>query len=120
MRVFKNSWFTRFAEKEVISDDELRGIVDQLEAGQADADLGGHVYKQRLARPGESKAGGYRIIVFFRRGDKTFFQYGFPKSERDNITGKQLEGYKKMARYDLAMTEEQLTLALKVGKFVEI
>jgi hypothetical protein len=120
MRVFKNSWFSRFAAKEAISDDELRGIVDQLEAGQPDADLGGHVYKQRIPRPGEGKAGGYRVIVFFRSGDKTFFQYGFPKSERANISKKELRYYKEMAKDYLSMPEDRLKAALKAGKFIEI
>ena len=66
MRVFKNTWFTRFAKKEGITDSELREAVNQLEAGQADADLGGGVYKVRIARPGKGKSGGYRVIVFFR------------------------------------------------------
>jgi hypothetical protein len=38
-------WFTRFARKEGIADEALWAIVDQLEAGQWDADLGGGVYK---------------------------------------------------------------------------
>jgi len=45
VRVFKNTWFARFADKEGISDGELKEAVNQLEAGQADADLGGDVYK---------------------------------------------------------------------------
>jgi len=52
VRIFKNTWFTRFAGKENITDDELREAVNQLEAGQADADLGSGVYKIRIARPG--------------------------------------------------------------------
>ena len=51
MRAFKNTWFTRFAKKEGITDSELRETVNQLEAEQADADLGGGVYKVRIARP---------------------------------------------------------------------
>jgi hypothetical protein len=90
MRTFKNPWFTRFITKEGIADDELRGIVDQLEAGQADADLGGGVYKIRIARPGAGKSGGYRVIVFFRSGERTFFVYSFAKSVRDNIDEKEL------------------------------
>ncbi|GHV28038.1 addiction module toxin RelE [Spirochaetia bacterium] len=120
MRVFKNSWFSRFAAKEAISDDELRDIVGQLEAGQADADLGGHVYKQRIPRPGEGKAGGYRVIVFFRSRDKTFFPFGFPKSEMANISEKELRYYKKLAKRYLVMSEEQLKVALKAGEFIEI
>jgi hypothetical protein len=40
VRIFKNTWFTRFADKEGIKDSELRGLADQLEAGQADANFG--------------------------------------------------------------------------------
>jgi hypothetical protein len=48
VRVFKVSWFSKFAAKEGIQDGELRDIVDDvLEAGKADADLGGSVYKIR-------------------------------------------------------------------------
>ncbi|GHV84661.1 addiction module toxin RelE [Spirochaetia bacterium] len=120
MRVFKGNWFSRFAEKEAISDNELRGMVDQLEAGQADANLGGGVFKVRVARPGEGKSGGYRMIVFFRSGDKTFYQFGFAKSKRGNISEKESREYKKLAKKYLALTDEQLKIVLKAGEFVEI
>ena len=98
MRIFKNIRFTRFACKEDISDRELKDEVNHLEAGQADANLGGNVYKVRLARPGEGKSGGYRVIVLFRSGDKTFYVYGFAKSERANIREKELKTFKKTAK----------------------
>ena len=53
VRIFKNTWFTRFADKEGITDGELKEAANRLEAGQADADLGGGVYKIRVARSGE-------------------------------------------------------------------
>ena len=58
MRIFKNTWFAKFADKEGITNNELKKLVNQLEAGQAEADLGAGVYKVRLARPGEGKSGG--------------------------------------------------------------
>jgi hypothetical protein len=74
VRIFKSPWFSRFAVKEGITDKGLKTIVnDVLEKNLAEADLGGGVYKVRTARHGEGKSGGYRVIVFFRRGDKTFF-----------------------------------------------
>jgi hypothetical protein len=39
VRIFKNTWFARFADKEGLTDTELREAVNRLEAGQADADL---------------------------------------------------------------------------------
>ena len=56
MRIFKNSWFARFADKEGIRDSELTEAANRLEVGQVDADLGGGVYKVRLPRPSEGKS----------------------------------------------------------------
>jgi len=94
--------------------------VNQLEAGQADADLGGDVYKVRVARPGKGKAGRYRVIVFFRSGERTFYQYGFSKADRANIDQKELRFYKKMAKIKLNMSKKELTDAINAGELVEI
>ncbi|MDR2759302.1 MAG: type II toxin-antitoxin system RelE/ParE family toxin [Spirochaetaceae bacterium] len=120
MRVFKNTWFTRFAAREAISDDELKGIVNQLEAGQAGVGLGGGVYKVRISRPGAGKSGGYRVIVFFRRGERIFYVYGFAKSDMGNISDKQLKDFKTTAKITLAYTDEQLDKLVKTNWFVEI
>jgi hypothetical protein len=120
MRIFKNSWFNRFADKEGIADDALKDMVKQLEAGLADADLGGGVYKVRVARPGAGKLGGYRVIVFFRSGDKTFYHYGFAKSARGNISGKELKAHKETARELFALTDEQIKIRLRNGTLYEI
>jgi hypothetical protein len=120
MRVFKSTWFTRFAAKEDITDGELIEMVNRLEAGQAEADLGGGVYKVRLARSGEGKSGGYRIIVFFRSEDITFYYYAYPKAARLNISEKQLRSFKKVAKKYLAMTDREQTEAVNAREFVEI
>jgi hypothetical protein len=120
VRIFKNAWFSRFVRKEDITDEELREIVGQLEAGQADADLGSDVYKQRLARPGEGKSGGYRVVVFFRSKERTFFVYGFPKSKRANINQGELRAFKDDAKEQLNLTDEQLEKWLKRGTLIEI
>lgn len=43
--------------------------------GLIDADLGSGVIKQRLARKGQGKSGGFRSIVLFRWGEKMNKQY---------------------------------------------
>ena len=90
MRIFKYARFSRFARKEGINDDELLNIVDQLEAGQPDANLGGGVFKMRMARSGEGKAGGYRVIIFFKSGERTFYVQGYAKSDMANVSKKEL------------------------------
>jgi hypothetical protein len=120
VRIFKNTWFSRFAGKEGITDSELRELVDQLEAGQADANFGGDVYKIRVSRQGEGKSGGYRVIVFFKSEDKTFYVYGFAKSDRDDIDRKERKDYKELAKKYLNLSDEMIDRALKTGKFIEI
>jgi hypothetical protein len=121
VRIFKVSRFTRFAAKEGIADGELKAIVsDVLEAGQAEANLGGGVYKVRLARPGEGKSGGYRIVVLFRSGALAFFVYGFAKSDQSNISRKELAQLKETARDWLSLTGKQLDELVKTGKYQEI
>ena len=80
MRIFKSRWFQRFARKEGIADAVLREAVARAEKGQIDADLGGEVIKQRIARPGQGRSKGYRTIILFRRGAKAFFMYGSPRA----------------------------------------
>ena len=120
VRVFKNTWFNRFADKEGITDEELTEAANLLEAGKADADLGGGVFKMRVARPGEGKSGGYRIIVFFRSEERTFFVYGFAKSDRDNISKRELKIYKKRAKEALSYTDDQMGDRLRKRVFIEV
>jgi hypothetical protein len=120
VRVFKNKCFHRFANKEGITDSELKKVVKLLENGQFYADLGGGVYKMEIARKSEGKHGGYRSIVIFKSEFRTFFIYGFPKSKRDNISEKELKVFKGKAKDNLSFTDEQISQLLKNEMFIEI
>jgi len=119
-RVFKYTRFNRFASKEGITDNELLEVIGQLEAEQADANLGGDVYKVRIARPGEGKSGGHRVIVYFRNECRTFFSYGFSKNDQGNISRKELKRFKEDAKIQFSFTEEQIEARLRNGIFIEI
>jgi hypothetical protein len=120
MRILKNTWFSHFAQKENIDDKTLKNIVNQLEKGQFDVNLGGGVYKQRIARSGKGKSGGYRTILFFKKHKATFFVYGFAKSNQDNISEAELASFKKLAGYMLSMTDEQISMEIKAGRYIEV
>lgn len=119
-RVFKAKWFQRFARKEKLADAALLEAVERAEKGQIDADLGGGVIKQRIARKGMGKSGGYRTIILFRRGDRAVFMYGFAKSDRDNIRTDEEKQFKEAAKHVLALTEKQLAELVTNGDFVEV
>ena len=120
MRIFKSRWFLRFARREGIADAVLRDAVARAERGQIDADLGGGVIKQRIARPRQGKSKGYRTIILFRPGAGAFFVYGFAKSQRANIDDDEEEQFKEAAKHVLALTEEQLAELLKRGDLMEV
>lgn len=120
MRVFKNTWFQRFARKERIADAALCDAVARAEKGQIDADLGGSVLKQRVARPGAGRSGGYRVILLFRAGDRALFAYGFAKSDRGNIGDDELAAFRQLAAEVLALSGEQLDALVAAGRFMEV
>ena len=120
MKIFKNAWFGRFARKEKISAEVLWDAVERAEKGQIDADIGGGVIKQRIARPGAGKSKGYRSIILFRKGEKSFFVYGFSKSDLGNIREEEEEQFKKMAKHVLALTDAQLSELIANGQFEEV
>ncbi len=119
-RIFKTKWFQRFARKEKISDAVLARVIARAERGQVDADLGNGVIKQRIARPGQGKSGGYRTIIFFKRGQRAVFVYGFAKSERTNIDADEEKQFKEAARNVLQLTDKQIADLVKNGDFVEV
>ena len=120
MRIFQSRWFQRFARKEGIADAALRDAVARADRGQIDADLGGEVIKQRIARPGQGRSKGYRTIILFRRGEKAFFVYGLSKSQRANIDDDEEQQFKEAAKHVLALREKQLAELVKRGDFTEV
>lgn len=120
MRVFKNAWFERFARKQHIPDQALLEAVEQAEKGQIDADLGSGVLKQRVARQGHGKSGGFRTIILYRATQRAFFVYGFAKGERSNIEDDEKAQFKKAATYVLGLSDQQLTELIGKGQFSEV
>lgn len=108
MRIFKNPWFNRYAQKNKITDSQLINAIKEAEQNSIDADLGGGVIKQRIARQGSGKSSGYRTIIYYRRGERAFFVYAFGKNERDNISIKELGRFKQIARQFLSMSDETI------------
>lgn len=120
MRIFKNAWFSRFARREDIRDAVLVDAATRADRGIIDADLGGGVIKQRIARPGQGKSGGYRSVILFRKGIQAFFVYGFAKSDRENIEDDELEKFKILAKAWFALSDKQIEAMIRDRALTEI
>jgi hypothetical protein len=120
MRVFKNKWFQKWAAKEGLDDAVLRAVVEEMENGLIDAELGGHVVKKRVALPGRGKRGGTRTLVVYQQANKAFFVYGFAKNERANISDKELKALKLLATQLLGYTNPALVKAIDAGELIEV
>lgn len=120
MSVYITKEFARFARKAGLADAKLVQAARDVAAGHYDADLGGGVIKQRVAREGGGKSGGFRTIILFRIGSHTFFAHGFAKSDKANVSAKELKALKRLADVLLGFSEKQLAAAQATGKLSEV
>ena len=120
LRIFKTKWLARFARRERISDSNLREAIDRAERGLVDADLGGGLIKQRVAREGQGRSGGYRMLVAFRQQGRAVFLYGFAKSGQDNIDADELESLRNIAAGWLDADAERMKAAVEASELQEI
>jgi len=82
--------------------------------------LGGGVIKQRVARPGQGRSGGFRVLIAYRPDVRSVFLYGFAKSERDNVDDNELETARDIAKGWLAASADQISRALADGLIDEV
>jgi hypothetical protein len=120
LRVFATRVFDRFARKERLGDQRLCEAIARAERGLVDADLGGSLIKQRVARQGGGRSGGYRTIIAFRAAQRSAFLYGFAKNERDNIDDRELNDLKTLARHFLAFSDAQIATAQAQAELREV
>jgi hypothetical protein len=120
LRVFKTKEFSRFARREGVTDSQLCETVRRALHGLVDADLGGGLLKQRVARPGQGRRGGFRILMAFQAERRTVFVYGFAKNERENIQPDELEFWRSVAKAFIGLNESQLKTLLDEGEIHEV
>jgi hypothetical protein len=120
VRTFKTKAFTRYADKAGIPDSALCRAIRDAERGLISADLGGGVIKQRIARPGQGKSGGFRMLIVFRTRVRAVFVHGFAKNEKDNIEKDELAALKKLAAELLAYDDQTIDQIVVSGALVEV
>ena len=105
---------------EVATSAILCAAITDASRGLIDADLGGGVVKQRVARQGGGKSGGFRTIILFRLRERAFFVHGFAKNEQNNIRDVELAAFKILAAEMMAYDDEALARAIANGALIEV
>lgn len=100
--------FARQARRSGVDDDALCEAVDRAEEGHVDADLGGGLIKQRVARPGKGRSGGYRTIIAYWHRERAVFLYLFAKNRKANLSMAELEDLKGTARILMGLDDDRL------------
>lgn len=120
--MFKGKHFSRWAARESISDADLCQTATKAFSGQHDADLGGYLFKMRIARQDGGKSGGFRTILAFRKTDsaRIFFLYGFPKNARANITSRERTALSANASALVDANDRQIDALKPKGTIVEL
>jgi hypothetical protein len=119
VRIFKTRTLAKFTRQNGISDANPAAAVENALRGLVDADLGGHIIKQRVARPGQGKRGGFRMLIGLRPG-LAIFLFGFAKNERENIDDDQLKDLREIIASWFAADEKKIAQALKDGILLEV
>jgi hypothetical protein len=117
MKIYKNKQFTRWQNKNKIPDCAIAKAIAEMDNGLIDADLGGNLFKKRVAKPGQGKRGGYRTIIAMKQTYGWVFLFGFSKNESDNISDKELIALKEYTNDYLFANFYEL---LKIEEIIEV
>jgi hypothetical protein len=120
VRIFKTKGMARFAERERIADDSLSEAIQRAARGLIDADLGGGIIKQRVARKGQGRSGGYRMLIAYRAENRAVFLYGFAKNERENIGPDELATLREIGAAWLDADDKLIAEAIKEKALQEV
>jgi hypothetical protein len=120
VRIFKTKWLARYARRGRIADHSFKDAIERAERGLIDANLGGGIIKQRVARSGQGRSGGYRMLIAYRAGARAVFLYAFAKNERENIEPDELRTLREIGAAWLRADAEQIAKPLEDGILQEV
>lgn len=95
-------------------------MIQAAEHGLIAAQLGGSIIKQRIARPGHGKSGGFRALIVYKANSRAFFIHGFAKNEKDNVALEELVALKKLASELLSYDDDVLARVVALGSLTEV
>lgn len=120
MRIFKNKELHKWQKEVRLSDLTLKKAIYEIESGLYEANLGGNVYKKRVPLDNRGKSGGSRTIIAFKLNNNAFFIYGFSKNKRSNITLRENNALKELAKVYFSYDKKEINHAIKSGELIGV
>ncbi len=108
MAIFKTRWFKKWAQKNCLSDYELLDAFTCLEELKSTVNLGGNLFKIRIASKSEGKSGGFRTIIAYKHRHRAVFLFGFSKNDLDNLKPDEIYALKKLAKDFMSYDDEEI------------
>ncbi len=119
-RIFKRKDFARWQASHKLADAVFCRAVQEMERGLIDADLGGLLYKKRIARPGAGKRGGFRTLLSARIGSRYVLLSGYAKNELADITPDEKAALRFVGQVFLDLSADALSTAQRTGVLQEV
>ena len=119
-RILKTKAFKKLAKKGDITDKKLVKAIEEVNSGLVDGDYGGGVLKKRVARQGQGKREGHRVIILMQKGTDVFFVHSFEKGDKEDLEEDEQKAYKLMAKTFFAFSNADIEKAIKNGIFEEV
>lgn len=120
MKKLMTKHFSKWASKQKISQDDLSLALAEVQAGNFEASLGGHIYKKRIKFKGQGKSGSGRTIICYKKGNRAVFIHGFAKNQKSNLSKKELNLFKELSKILLNLSTKEVLIAINNGDIIEV
>ncbi|MBK6607497.1 MAG: type II toxin-antitoxin system RelE/ParE family toxin [Leptospiraceae bacterium] len=120
MKKYKSRWFQKWANKNHLSDKALIDSIQDLKENKGTVKLGFNLFKVRVSSRNQGKRGAFRTIVVYVSDVRSIYVFGFSKNELDNISNKELEDFKELARTYTNMNEKEIKILLEQDSIFEL
>ena len=119
-RIFLSKSFNKLAKACELTDEQLIVAIDEMDDGIVVVNLGGSLFKKRIAIKGRGKSSGVRTILGFKQGDRAFFVYVFAKSNQSNISKSEKAAFIEQSKIYFSLDDKTLIIACNSGALREI
>jgi hypothetical protein len=118
--IYKTKEFQALFKKAKIADKDLITACNEMARGLIDAQLGDHLYKKRVAMPGQGKSGSYRTMIGAVIGKRYFFLYLFAKSDQSNVNKHELLALRELAKDFVSLDQATIDSLIENGELIKV